>query len=389
VLYGANNKAASAIYSNGMTAAWTYDADDSLNELTYSGITGQTWTTTTTSYGPNGNALHQTWSKGDGSVAQTQTWNADGSIHDIRYYGITGQAYTEYEVLYGANNKAASATYSNGMTATWAYNPDDSLKELTYSGITGQKWTTTTTLYGSDGDTLHQSWWKADGSLVQTATWNADGTIHDMHYYGITGQAYSEYEVLYGANGKSASAVYSNGMTATWTYNPDNSLKELAYTGITGQPWTTIETEYGSTGKPLHQVRSKADGTVVQTETWNAAGILTETNYFSSDGSRAVQVKAAGVSVSSSSATDTFTSFGNDDTFVFGAGFGNDVIKNFNAGMQAGHDTIEIDVTLAQTLDDLVLTQVDDDVLVTVSPHDTILVKGVQVTDLQHDFLFV
>ena len=56
------------------------------------------------------------------TTVQTETWNADGTIHDIHYYGITGQAYTDYGMVYGANNKPVSASYSNGMTATWSYN---------------------------------------------------------------------------------------------------------------------------------------------------------------------------------------------------------------------------------------------------------------------------
>ena len=65
--------------------------------------------------------MSEVWSNGV-TIVQSETWNADGTIHDIHYYGITGQAYTDYGVVYGANNKPVSASYSNGMTATWSYN---------------------------------------------------------------------------------------------------------------------------------------------------------------------------------------------------------------------------------------------------------------------------
>ena len=44
--------------------------------------------------------MSEVWSNGV-TIVQTETWNADGTIHDIHYYGITGQAYTDYGMVYG------------------------------------------------------------------------------------------------------------------------------------------------------------------------------------------------------------------------------------------------------------------------------------------------
>ena len=122
----ANNKPVSASYSNGMTAAWSYNADGSLHELVYNGITGQRYTATDTLYA-NGKAVSEQWTNG-ATVVQSETWNPDGTVHDMHYYGLTG-AYTDYDVVY-ANNKPVSASYSNGMTAAWSYNADGSLHEV-------------------------------------------------------------------------------------------------------------------------------------------------------------------------------------------------------------------------------------------------------------------
>src|SRR6185437_14662055 len=87
-----NNKPISASYSNDMTATWTYNADGSLSEIVYNGITGQRWTTTDTLFGANGKPVSEVWTNGATTI-QSETWNSDGTIHDIHYFGITGQAY--------------------------------------------------------------------------------------------------------------------------------------------------------------------------------------------------------------------------------------------------------------------------------------------------------
>ncbi len=203
VVYGSGisaNKAASAIYSNGMSSSWTYNSDGSLHEQVTTGIAGQKYTTTDTLYGANGKALSQVWSNG-GTTVQTESWKADGTVNDIHYYGITGQAYTEYVVVYGSGiswptrrsqRRQLFQRHELRTGATTAI--AGSLHELVTIGITDLKWTTTDTLY-ANGKALSQVW--SNGSTtVQTESWKADGTVNDIHYYGVTGQAYTDYDVV-------------------------------------------------------------------------------------------------------------------------------------------------------------------------------------------------
>jgi Big-like domain-containing protein len=126
VVYGSNGKAASATYSNGMTANWTYNSDGSLHDVNYEGVVGHKWTSIDTFY-VSGKHSHEIWDNGTTTV-RTETWNSDGSIHDVHHYDIVGQTYTDYDVSY-LGNKPASATYSNGMTADWTYNGDGTSEE--------------------------------------------------------------------------------------------------------------------------------------------------------------------------------------------------------------------------------------------------------------------
>ena len=257
------------------TATWTYSASGALQEVVYTGITGQKYTTTDLVYGANNTPASEVWSNGS-TVVQTETWNANGTVNNVHYYGFTG-AYTDYDVSYGANNKPVLATYSNGMTETWTYNSDNTLAETITQGITGQKYTTTDLVYGANNTPASEVW--SNGStVVQTETWNANGTVNNVHYYGFTG-AYTDYDVSYGANNKPVLATYSNGMTETWTYNSDNTLAETITQGITGQKYTTTDLVYGANNTPASEVWSNGS-TVVQTETWNANGTVNNVHYY-------------------------------------------------------------------------------------------------------------
>ena len=257
------------------TATWTYSASGALQEVVYTGITGQKYTTTDLVYGTDNTPASEVWSNGS-TVVQTETWNANGTVNNVHYYGFTG-AYTDYDVSYGANNKPVLATYSNGMTETWTYNSDNTLAETITQGITGQKYTTTDLVYGANNTPASEVW--SNGStVVQTETWNANGTVNNVHYYGFTG-AYTDYDVSYGANNKPVLATYSNGMTETWTYNSDNTLAETITQGITGQKYTTTDLVYGANNTPASEVWSNGS-TVVQTETWNANGTVNNVHYY-------------------------------------------------------------------------------------------------------------
>jgi len=179
-------------------------------------------------YGANNTPAGEVWANGT-TTLQTETWNANGTINNVDYFGITGQAYTSEDVVYGANNKPAEATYSNGMTDTYSYNADGTLHEQLYEGITGQKYSSTDTLYGANNTPASEVW--ANGTTtLQTENWNPDGSINNIDYFGIAGQAYTSEDVVYGANNKAVEATYSNGMTDTFSYNADGT--PVSYTHL-------------------------------------------------------------------------------------------------------------------------------------------------------------
>ena len=226
VVYGANNKAAEATYSNGMTETLTYNSANTLQEVIYQGVTGQKYTSIDTVYGANTRRRAKC-----GRTARRSSRPKPGMptarSNDVHYYGITGQAYTDYDVVYGANNKAAEAIYSNGMTDTYTYNSDGTLQEQDYQGVTGQKYTSMDTVYGANNTPASES--VVNGStVVQTETWNANGTINDIHYYGITGSLHRLRRRLWRQQ-QGGEAIYSNGMTETLTYNSANTLQEVIY----------------------------------------------------------------------------------------------------------------------------------------------------------------
>jgi hypothetical protein len=294
VVYGVNDKPASATYSNGMTETWTYNGDGSLHDVVFAGVTGASYTSYEAFY------------------------NANGTIHDIEFSGVTGESYTSYDVVRGANNEPVSAVYSNGMTEAWTYNTDGSLRDVAYAGVEGARYTAYDIVYNVNG-TIHdidysgitgepytsydvvrgannepvsavysngmtEAWtYNSDGSLRDVAyagvegarytaydiVYNANGTIHDIDYSGITGEPYTSYDVVRGPNNEPANAVYSNGMTETWTYNNDGSLHDVAFAGVEGASFTSYDIAYGANGKPESATYSNG---VAESWTYNNDG---------------------------------------------------------------------------------------------------------------------
>ncbi|MBK7675091.1 MAG: hypothetical protein IPJ27_10170 [Candidatus Accumulibacter sp.] len=79
------------------------------------------------------------------------------------------------------------------------------------------------------------------------------------------------------------------------------------------------------------------------------------------------------------------------DTFVFWAGFGNDIITNFASGKRS-HDVIEIDRDIFSNFAELAAAsrQVGADVVIEASPADSITLENVTLIALHpSDFLFI
>ena len=89
---------------------------------------------------------------------------------------------------------------------------------------------------------------------------------------------------------------------------------------------------------------------------------------------------------------DTLTGgVGGYDRFIFAAGFGNDVITDFEAGSKAG-DMIVMSKAVFANLDSLLAasTQVGSDVVIAATGSDSITLQNVTLTTLHtNDFSFV
>ena len=85
VFYGANNKPASEIYSNGMTETWTYDSANTLQRSRLQGITGQKYTSTDTLYGANDTPASEVWCERLGHDRPDRDLERQRHDHDVHY----------------------------------------------------------------------------------------------------------------------------------------------------------------------------------------------------------------------------------------------------------------------------------------------------------------
>ena len=258
------------------TATWTYSAAGALQEVVYTGITGQKYTTTDLVYGANNTPASEVWSNGS-TVVQTETWNANGTVNNVHYYGFTG-AYTDYDVSYGANNKPVERDlfqrhdrdldlqqrqHAGGDRHPGHHRPEvhDNRPGLRRQQHAGERGVEQRLDRGPDRDLECQRHrqqrplLRHHRSPTPTTTWSTAPTT------------------------SRSLATYSNGMTETWTYNSDNTLAEVVTQGITGQKYTTTDLVYGANNTPASEVWSNGS-TVVQTETWNANGTINNVHYY-------------------------------------------------------------------------------------------------------------
>ena len=117
--------------------------------MAYAKVVGQAYTSYDVLYGANDRPASASYSNG---LQATYTYNAAGWLQEIAYTGVKGQAYTSYEVFYESDGKVVSVTYSNGKTGTYSYNNDGSY-QIAYSGAPGtidkQAYTTYTIEYNA------------------------------------------------------------------------------------------------------------------------------------------------------------------------------------------------------------------------------------------------
>jgi hypothetical protein len=215
------------------------------------GITGQAYTSYTLQYGSNGEVESAAFSNG---MTAAWTYNSNGS-YQVAYAGVTGRAYTSYIVQYGSNGERNGESFSDGMTATWTYNSNGSY-QVAYAGVTGQAYTSCTVQYGSNGKPDGESF---GNGMTKTWTYNANGS-YQVAYAGVAGKAYTSYTVRYGSDGEAESETFSNGMTAAWTYNPNGLLESVLYQNVAGASYTTLRDDYDASGHLALSIATRASG---------------------------------------------------------------------------------------------------------------------------------
>ena len=231
-------------FSGGSVEVTAYRASGAVKSVEYLGIVSAAYTSYTVGYGANGKPLSASYSNG---MMAAWTYEADSS-YEIAYVGVTGEPYTSYTAVYAANGQPESASYGNGMTAVWTYNADGSY-QIAYAGVTGEPYTSYTLAYGANGRPQSASY---SNGMTAAWTYNPDGS-YDIAYSGVTGAPYTSDTAVYAANGELESASYGNGMTAVWTYNADGSY-QIAYAGVTGEAYTSYTMAYGRMeGRKAHR----------------------------------------------------------------------------------------------------------------------------------------
>jgi hypothetical protein len=368
-----------------LTQTMLVKADGSKDIHDY-GIKGQTYTSDHIVINATGTSNTITRYHADGTLDSAQALNADGSSTYSKYdstghliqttnlytdgskdgwdYGISGQTYSSDH--YVVNSKGT-------MTSLTRYHSDGTLD---YSQM-----------LGSDGSTTYNRY-DSTSRLMQTSITHSDGS-RDLYDFNITGKTYISDHLVYDKTGA---------ITQMTQMHTDGSKDVYDY-GIIGQSYVRDHLFYDASGNALQTTRYHADGTLqfnrivasdgtTTTALYDSTGKQTETLVIQPNLTQTVTAYAAGLTMTSGTGNDTFTSFQND-TFVFHANSGNDIINKFHAGDLATHDFIQIDKSLVADFAHLSMNQKGADVVIAIDAHDSITLKNTSLSALtSHDFLF-
>ena len=234
---------------------------------------------------------------------------------------------------------------------------------MTQRIITAKDGTQSTDSYSGNGTIQLSKAVHTDGSKDYT-NYDAAGHKTSTYYSHVDGSSQTDVFASSGAMTQQI-LVAKNGTQTTDTYALNGSLEEMKMINADGSRvymdynvggYSSIMTSVSAAGAPTAMQQVKPDGT--------AAG----------------KAFAAGVSLVSQAGSDTFTSYHND-TFVFHQGFGNDTINGFN-GAGGLRDVVQLDKSLVADFSHVNMTQSGANTLITVSPHDSITLKGVNVSTL-------
>ncbi|MCP1561108.1 UNVERIFIED_ORG: beta-glucanase (GH16 family) [Methylobacterium sp. SuP10 SLI 274] len=283
----------------------------------------------------------ETFSYTNGKLVREVETHADGT-KDIYLSNVTGQAYVSAHEKYAADNTLLSIERSaaNGAS-TYKYEFDTD---------SGSK---TTEIFAPNGTLSNRSISSNDGTLTQQKYVN-DVIQSEHKTYAAGSPIVADLK------------TFTNGILTQETFrNADASSDTFLY-NVTGRAYTQQHTAFDTSGKVKFIDQTLKDGSHLQT------GYQLDQMF-----------------VSTEKVADTFKSLGSD-TFTFHGDFGKDVIQGFHFGNPATRDVIHIDRDLASDFNQLSITAVGADTVITFDAHDSITLKQVSPVQLTHDyFMFV
>ena len=419
--------------SAGALLNWsTVNPDGSRSSSVYAGVTGTNPIQNYTAWSAAGAVtLYETFNS-SGALAWKTIYNADGS-KEVDQYLISGQPYTSLATAYNAAGVATSLTqyysggaiysqkliYATGATDTKTYNSAGALqswlvvnadgsKELDQYLISGQAYTSSATIYNATGVATSLTQYYSGGGIYYQRFIDADGATETKNYssaallqrwsiaYTDGSRQVSTYD-FHGALATVNNYNSSGALTYNKTVNADGSSYVYQYL-ITGQPYASEASAYNASGVLISDSKYIVGGalyssyslssTGVQTTNSYAGGMLTETIQIMPGGATTDSLFAANLVANAIAGPETFVSYHND-TFVFGANIGADVIKGFNAGAVANQDMIDI-ATASPDYAHLQMAQSGSDTVINFGPSQSITLAGVALSSLSaNNFTFV
>ncbi len=394
-----------------------YRADGS---LTLTQVVDASGVTTLDQYDNLGNIVQEIVTQKDGSYLQS-SYASDGTLtaktlghidgsRDIYSYGIVGQYYTSQHTLTDASGHSVliedfradgSLTLKQTVDASGATMLDqyDSLGHIVQETVT------------QNNGSYVQSSYASDSTLTTVTLGHADGS-RDIYSSGITGKDYTAQHVINDASGHNVliqdfradgSLTLQQVIDASGvgTLDQYDNLGHIVQETVTQNDGSYLQSTYASDGTVIADTARHADGTQnvdtygitgqaysARHDVMDATGQWLSTTFDNNDGSHTMTAYASGVTLTSTTANDVMNSAGGD-TFVFKQPAGHDIINNFSAGDSAGHDTIQIDSTVAVDFAHLSVHVIGHDTVIDLGQDASVTLAGVITPLTSHDVLIV
>lgn len=325
-----------------------------------------------------------------GRLASDSVVYLDGSSDTKTYVGgmLSGET---LKFAPGSANLSETKVFSAGVLTSDTIVHADKSKDVFLFGIQNKSYVAEHDVYNAAGVLTSTVRSHADSTLDYTYHLDANGT-KTTDTYDAAGVLKTDMVVR--ADGSAETKTYTGGVLTSdiIKFAPGSANLTESKTYTTAGVLTTDTIVHADKTKDVYDTNVVGKSYVADHFNYDATGKLTMADYTNTDGSHTITAYAAGVTMTSTAGVaDKFTSssFGGDN-FVFKANSGNDTITGFHAGNAFNHDTITLDSSIVSDFQHLSMQQVNQDTLITLGAHDTILLKNVAVSALTSaDFHFV